>query len=203
MSAAETVSPGLRWLTLALSLLLPSLIGPSRVHARELWANDAYSHILSLDSALKASWLLSRSPEDPFLFPERTSLTNLWRARLTAGVTLGPYVELGAAYEHRSRLASGAGQALAGGGILPPLAPAPYRIVSVEQALLDRAEVTHHHELDRAHLSLHDEVLSVTLGRQAVGLGRGVLFSAVDMFAPFSPLEVDREWRRGVDAARV
>lgn len=42
----------------------------------------------------------------------------------------------------------------------------------------------------------------ITIGRQAIGLGRGVLFSAVDLFAPFSTLEVDREWRRGVDAVR-
>jgi hypothetical protein len=30
-----------------------------------------------------------------------------------------------------------------------------------------------------------------------------VLFGAVDLFAPFTPLEADREWRRGVDAVRA
>ena len=29
------------------------------------------------------------------------------------------------------------------------------------------------------------------------------MFGAVDLFAPFSPLEADREWRRGVDAIRT
>lgn len=29
------------------------------------------------------------------------------------------------------------------------------------------------------------------------------MFGAVDLFAPFSPLEADREWRRGVDAVRI
>jgi hypothetical protein len=29
------------------------------------------------------------------------------------------------------------------------------------------------------------------------------MFTSVDLFAPFSPLEVDREWRSGVDAARA
>ena len=43
----------------------------------------------------------------------------------------------------------------------------------------------------------------MTIGRQAIGLGRGVLFSAVDVFNPFTALEVDREWRRGVDALRA
>jgi hypothetical protein len=50
---------------------------------------------------------------------------------------------------------------------------------------------------------LHPRWGEFTIGRQAIGLGRGVVFSAVDLFAPFSPLEVDREWRRGVDAIRV
>jgi hypothetical protein len=35
------------------------------------------------------------------------------------------------------------------------------------------------------------------------GWRRGVLFTAVDLFAPFSPLEADREWRAGVDAVRT
>jgi hypothetical protein len=43
----------------------------------------------------------------------------------------------------------------------------------------------------------------VTVGRQAIGWGRGVLFGAVDLFAPFAPLEADRDWRRGIDAFRA
>jgi hypothetical protein len=30
-----------------------------------------------------------------------------------------------------------------------------------------------------------------------------VLFGAVDLFSPFTPLEADREWRRGIDAVRA
>ena len=30
-----------------------------------------------------------------------------------------------------------------------------------------------------------------------------MLFGAVDLFTPFTPLEADREWRRGVDAVRA
>ena len=30
-----------------------------------------------------------------------------------------------------------------------------------------------------------------------------LVFGAVDIFAPFSPLESDREWRRGIDAVRL
>jgi hypothetical protein len=61
----------------------------------------------------------------------------------------------------------------------------------------------HRHELDRFNAALHFDFMELTVGRQAIGLGRGVLFSAIDVFAPFSPNEVDREWRRGVDAVHL
>src|SRR5262249_43739589 len=58
-------------------------------------------------------------------------------------------------------------------------------------------------EIDRAAAHVHTDRADVTVGRQAIGWGRGVLFGAVDLFAPFAPLEADREWRRGVDAGRA
>ena len=60
------------------------------------------------------------------------------------------------------------------------------------------------HEIDRAalHASMRARPIS-PIGRQAIGWGRGVLFGAVDLFSPFTPLEADREWRRGVDAVRA
>ena len=57
--------------------------------------------------------------------------------------------------------------------------------------------------MDRALLAGDFDWGNATVGRQAIGLGRGLLFGAIDVFSPFSPLEVDREWRRGVDAVRV
>jgi hypothetical protein len=45
--------------------------------------------------------------------------------------------------------------------------------------------------------------LQVTLGRQPVTLGCGVLWTPIDLLAPFSPLQIDTEFKPGVDAARV
>jgi hypothetical protein len=59
------------------------------------------------------------------------------------------------------------------------------------------------HEIDRANAHVRVRRADITIGRQAIGWGRGVLFTAVDLFAPFSPLEADREWRAGVDAVRT
>ena len=62
---------------------------------------------------------------------------------------------------------------------------------------------TYRHALNRAFFAWRLGSGEVQLGRQAIGWGRGVLFGAVDIFAPFNPLEIDREWRRGVDALRA
>jgi hypothetical protein len=170
--------------------------------ARELWASDDTSYRLSLDSAFKATGLITRAPDDPLLFPERTSATGLLRLRFSLNATLGEHVDTQVSYEQRMRATSDP-TGLAGSGLLPTNAPPPFRIVTIEQALLDQPHVLYLHELDRAYVALHFAPLELTIGRQALGLGRGVLFSAVDVFAPFTPLEVDREWRRGVDAVHA
>ena len=42
-----------------------------------------------------------------------------------------------------------------------------------------------------------------TVGRQAVSWGTGMIWSPVDVFAAFSPTEIDREEKPGVDVARL
>lgn len=44
---------------------------------------------------------------------------------------------------------------------------------------------------------------TLTIGRQPVTFGRGVLFTPVDLLAPFSPIQIDTEFKPGVDAARM
>jgi hypothetical protein len=107
------------------------------------------------------------------------------------------------AYEQRASMTSKDAGA-AGTGILPSGGKAPYRIGQLDWELAEDDDTfIYRHEVDRALVALHPDWGEVIMGRQAIGLGRGVLFGAVDVFSPFSPAEVDREWRRGVDAARV
>jgi hypothetical protein len=102
----------------------------------------------------------------------------------------------------RLRVASDPGS-LAGFGVLPAVAPAPYRIWQLDWSLSASDQYVWRHEIDRAWASWHGGGADVTIGRQAIGWGRGVVFSAIDLFAPFAPLEADREWRRGVDAVHA
>ena len=175
-------------------------------YALELWSGDGGEHILDLNSSLKGSWLGSRHQSSALVMGglpagERDSALTYWRFRLDFTGRHGERINSEIAYEHRIRdVMNGSGQA-AGAGVLPSEASAPYRISQLDQPVSVRGTTfSHRHELDRALVAFHLSRGELIVGRQAVGLGRGVLFSSVDIFSPFSPLEVDREWRRGIDA---
>lgn len=177
-----------------------------------LWPAAALAAVLAsaasaappaLRTTLKSGVLVARAPADSTLYPERNSGEALWRARFDLKATAGRGAEIEVAYEQRLRLTSeGAGLA-AGVGILPRAADAPYRIRQLDWAIAESPTYSWRHEIDRALATARPGGFELTLGRQAVGWGRGVLFGAVDLFSPFTPLEADREWRRGIDAVRA
>jgi hypothetical protein len=57
--------------------------------------------------------------------------------------------------------------------------------------------------IDWAYAKLSVPHLDVTVGRQAVTVGRASMFTPLDLVAPFNPTMVDQEYKPGVDAARV
>jgi hypothetical protein len=168
----------------------------------ELWQAEDGDHYLTLSPVLKLSALGARYPDDGVLFPRQWSGTGLFRQRLDLHLRWSDAADARLAYELSGRWASrgGGGDSL---GLLPDTAAVPFRLTPVLDTWSEGERFLGVHELDRAFVSFHPSWGEVTVGRQAIGLGRGVLFSAVDLFAPFSPLEVDREWRRGVDAIRL
>jgi hypothetical protein len=185
---------------LALASLVGALLAAAPVEARDLFESEDAEYRLVLRSAFKGSWLLAFPPDDPFLV-ESTGGAGFFRLRFDLTATLSEHFTASVAYEHRALASSGAS---VGVGLLPPNVRAPFRLSPLDWAIVDDApSYVHRHELDRAYVSLHLSFLELTVGRQAIGLGRGVLFSAVDIFAPFSPTEVDREWRRGIDAVHA
>ncbi len=151
--------------------------------------------------SLKSSALVSRAPDDAVLFPDRDSATGFWRFRVEPDVRLGDDVTVDVAFEQRLRVFSSA--ASNGAGVLPAESAAPFRIRPLDWRLASSANAEWRGEIDRAAVHVHRPAVDVTIGRQAIGWGRGVLFGAIDLFSPFTPLEADREWRRGVDAVRA
>jgi hypothetical protein len=183
-------------------VLILLLMAPRGTRAIELWS-DEQGRKGELAVTGKTTFLASDAPSDPVLFPEDNSETTLARLRLGLEVTHCDWMDSELAYEQRAQWLSGATALGAGSSFLPSQARAAFRLAQLDWEIAADDSFTYRHEMDRALVALHPAWGDVTVGRQAIGLGRGVMFSAVDVFSPFSPLEVDREWRRGVDAFRA
>jgi hypothetical protein len=171
--------------------------------AFEIYSDPEKSRKASLDIAGKWTSLTTHAPDDPILYPERDNWTEFFRLRLGLNVQQNQWLNSEFAYEQRARWMSKTNAGGAGGSFLPSVERAFYRIRQLDWEISDSESFIYRQEIDRALVAMHPEWGQVIIGRQAIGLGRGVIFSAVDIFAPFSPLEVDREWRRGVDAVRI
>jgi len=183
-------------------LCLLVLAGPA--YGFELWSDESGERSCALTTSLKWTSLLSHAPDDTLLYPEAWSGSSLWRFRAVLDARPTTWLRCEAAYDLGTRVVSGGAGAAGGAGILPSSLPVPYRIGQLEDALVEtETGLSVRHELDRASADVSLGRVDLTVGRQAVGWGRGLLFGAVDIFAPFSPLESDREWRRGVDAVRL
>ncbi|MBW2039700.1 MAG: hypothetical protein JRI46_08905 [Deltaproteobacteria bacterium] len=56
-----------------------------------------------------------------------------------------------------------------------------------------------YHRLDRLSLTLLPKWGVVSIGRQAVTWGNGLLFNPMDLFNPFSPADIERDYKVGDD----
>jgi hypothetical protein len=184
------------------ALLAGLLTGCAVASALELWADEEKDRSLDMSLSLKQTGLFTYGPDDPVLYPERDNATGMTRVRTGLHLRLGSRLESELAWENRVR-ATAESTGLSS-GVLPSFTGAPWRVEQLDWRLLHHEDTfAWRHEIDRALAAWHPDWGQVVAGRQAIGLGRGVLFSAVDVFAPFTPAEVDREWRRGVDAVRA
>lgn len=58
------------------------------------------------------------------------------------------------------------------------------------------------HELDRLFVKYEYEDYSVIAGRQAISWGSGRFWQPTDVFGAFSPIELEREFKPGIDAVK-
>jgi hypothetical protein len=178
-------------------ILIVMLIVLPCASAFELWSGED-GQKADLDMAAKWTSLTSHAPDDPVLYPKRTTWSELLRVRLGLTVRYSHTLQTQVAYEQGFRWVSHT-SALTGVDN-----KVPFRIASLDWPVTRAtSQQRHTHEIDQLLATYSPSWGDVTIGRQAVGLGRGVVFSAMDLFIPFSPLDIDREWRRGVDAIRM
>jgi hypothetical protein len=122
------------------------------------------------------------------------------RARLMWTPAVGDW-SLDAAYEHtlwwRDAQTTGAG-----GGLLSST-QAGGDWLHLGWTVHDGAHVNWRQRFDRLSVSYSRGALTATVGRQAISWATTLLLTPADPFVPFDPSDPFREYRTGVDAARV
>jgi hypothetical protein len=157
---------------------------------------------VSVRISIKSTAFVSQLPGSPGLVDDRRAVTGFWRLRFEPTVRASEAVGVEFALDQRVRASSSVSVAVAG-GVLPSTAAAPFRIHQLDWQLSSSDRTEWRAEIDRAAVHVRWRAAEMTAGRQAIGWGRTVMFGALDIFSPFTPLEADREWRRGVDAVRA
>ncbi len=78
-----------------------------------------------------------------------------------------------------------------------------YRVLDASWEWLTEQEVEATLWLDRASVKVSFPFADLTLGRQAVTFGEAYFWNPLDVFLAFDPRQFDREYKPGVDAARL
>jgi hypothetical protein len=63
----------------------------------------------------------------------------------------------------------------------------------------DESEIGSSLRVDRLYLEQNTDRFVIRVGRQSLSWGNGILFSVLDFFNPFSPAEIDRDYKPGED----
>ena len=70
-------------------------------------------------------------------------------------------------------------------------------------AVISNADITISHRMDRLNATFDNDAIRLTVGRQAISYGSGRIWSPIDMIGAFSPTDIDREYKQGVDAIKL
>lgn len=73
------------------------------------------------------------------------------------------------------------------------------RVFNLTHMLKDENNLALYHRLDRLSVTFSAQGLSLGLGRQAMTWGHGLIFNPVDIFNPFSPTSLIRDYKTGDD----
>ncbi len=73
----------------------------------------------------------------------------------------------------------------------------------LDQIFFQNAEAALVGNFDRLNLSFDFDRARVVVGRQPISWGVSFFWPALDLFAPFGPRQIDRDYKAGVDAVRV
>ena len=184
----------------SLTLLFLALAAP--VRAAELWASGDGELALEGSGSLKAQALGMDYDGLGLLAPPDTerAIQSASRLRLESAFFWAD-LRLDAAVDLSARAVTGDPDA---GDVslfsVGSTAPRP-RLWDLDPSSQDGASLAA--DLDRAAVSFPLGRVDLTLGRQAISWGSAWFWKPTDRFSPFSPMDVDPDVKRGVDAARA
>lgn len=87
--------------------------------------------------------------------------------------------------------------------LLAGLPPPRYRLVNLTRDWATTSQASFVAFVDRLNLRLSIWKFDITIGRQVVNFSKAYFWSPLDVFLPFTPSTIDREYRPGIDALRV
>lgn len=125
-----------------------------------------------------------------------TALRPMFEWKRSSGFSLVVHDELVSTASTTALGAFGGSLALGRASAVPVWLPLQWQAVDdPTYALRDR--------IDWAYARYAAGAVTVTAGRQPVSIGRGQIWTPEDLIAPFSPLQIDTEYKPGADALRV
>ena len=77
------------------------------------------------------------------------------------------------------------------------------RLFDLTTRLEEDDDLVWYHRLDRLYLSWNPGPMDIRVGRQAVTWGNGMIFNPMDLFNPFSPTDVERDYKIGDDMLSI
>ncbi len=135
------------------------------------------------------------------LMPEDPMAQGALDGRLKVAMRFGEHVSLVA---HARSAASYYSQALEAGAIsLGSGGEGKAQVVDMSWQPVDAPNYVVEGRVDRLVAKVSVPHLDLSVGRQPVSFGSSMVFTPMDLVAPFSPTDIDTEYKPGVDAVRV
>jgi len=76
-----------------------------------------------------------------------------------------------------------------------------HRLMDLTKIISEDNSCILYHRLDRLYLTLQPQWGVVSIGRQALTWGNGLIFNPMDLFNPFGPTDIERDYKVGDDMA--
>jgi len=126
-------------------------------------------------------------------------LSDVQRFRVMSRPSSGPW-RLDIAYEHVLSASTTTGGTLVA-GLVPAVVGSDW--LPLQGTLWETDHLTWRHRVDRLGVVFQHDAVEVTIGRQPISWATTLFLTPADPFAPFDPSDPFREYRAGIDAARI